>query len=77
LAAVDIAIFREIAGAAGGKKLSKRVFLHLKFGGDAPLELIRWSLAERFGWRLEDVDALKWSELVEFFQIEDGRSRVR
>lgn len=44
-------------------------------GAGMPLELLRWSLAERFGWRLEDVDALSWGDVVEFLQIEDGRRR--
>lgn len=42
-----------------------------------PFELLRWSLAERFGWTLEEIDALSMSDLEEFLQIEDGRSKAR
>jgi hypothetical protein len=38
--------------------------------------LIRWTLAERFGWTLAEVDALSLADLEEFFQIEDGRAKV-
>lgn len=41
-----------------------------------PFELIRWTLAERYHWTLETIDALSMAELEEFFQIEDGRSRA-
>ena len=49
----------------------------LKFDGEAPLELIRWNLAERFGWTLEYVDALSWQDMAELNQIDDGRMRAR
>jgi hypothetical protein len=42
-----------------------------------PLELMRWTIAERFGWTLEQVDALKISDLNEYLQILDGREKHR
>jgi hypothetical protein len=41
-----------------------------------PPELLRWTLAERFGWTLAEVDALSLADLEEFFQVEDGRAKV-
>lgn len=38
-----------------------------------PFELLRWIIAERFGWTIPEVDALPMSDLFEFLQIEDGR----
>jgi hypothetical protein len=34
-------------------------------------------MAERFGWTLPEIDALTWAEMVEFFQVEDGRAKAR
>jgi hypothetical protein len=39
--------------------------------------MVRWSIAERFGWTLEYVDTLALSEVHEWLQIEDGRSKAR
>lgn len=58
-------------------KLSKRVYLAIVAKKDMPLEVMRWSLAERFGWTLSQVDALTIEELHEFIQIEDGRAHAR
>lgn len=41
-----------------------------------PWELLRWSMAERFHWTLEQVDGLSLADLREFFQIEDGRYKA-
>jgi len=49
----------------------------VKFGEPPPFEMLRWSLAERFGWTLREVDSLPLSDLFEFIQIEDGRARAR
>jgi hypothetical protein len=46
-------------------------------GDPPPLELLRWNLAERFGWTLAEVDALAVSDLFELLQIEDGRGKAR
>jgi hypothetical protein len=66
-----------VRSTLSGPKLSKRVYLALKWGQASPLELIRWSLAERFGWTLADVDALSMADLAQFYQIEDGRAKAR
>lgn len=36
------------------------------------MEVIRWQLAEKFGWTLDYIDALPVSELHEFLQVQDG-----
>ena len=41
-----------------------------------PTELIRWSIAEKFGWTLEYVDSLAMADLHEFMQIQDGRAHA-
>jgi hypothetical protein len=41
------------------------------------MELLRWNLAERFGWTLDEIDALSMADLAEFIQIEDGRGKAR
>jgi hypothetical protein len=51
--------------------------MHLKFKKPPPPELIRWSLAERFGWTLDYIDSLSLADLFEFFQIESGREQAR
>jgi hypothetical protein len=40
------------------------------------MELLRWSMAERFGWTLAEVDALSMGDLHEFLQIEDARAKA-
>lgn len=42
-----------------------------------PLELLRWTMAERFGWTLDTVDALTVEQITEFAEIEDGRNAAR
>lgn len=63
--------------AACGPKLSKRVYFALKWNKPVPFEMVRWSLAERFGWTLAEVDALSMADLEEFYQIEDGRMKAK
>lgn len=41
-----------------------------------PFEFLRWILAERFGWTLDEVDALSMADLAQFLQIEDGKSKA-
>lgn len=41
-----------------------------------PFELLRWTIAERFGWTLAEVDALTGADLAEFFNIEDGKIKA-
>lgn len=42
-----------------------------------PIELLRWQIAERFGWTLQEVDSLSWQDLTELLQIDDARNRAR
>jgi hypothetical protein len=46
-------------------------------GEPAPLELLRWSMAERFHWTLETIDRLSIADWHEFLQVDDGRSKAR
>jgi hypothetical protein len=38
--------------------------------------MLRWSLAEKFGWSLEYVDNLSMADIHDWIQIEDGRARA-
>ena len=38
---------------------------------------MRWNLAERFGWKLEYIDALSLGDLNELSQIDDGKAKAR
>jgi hypothetical protein len=40
-----------------------------------PFEDMRWELAEKFGWTLEYIDALKLGDLHELIQVQDGRAK--
>jgi hypothetical protein len=42
-----------------------------------PIELLRWSLAERFKWTLEEVDSLPMQDLQDFLQIEEARMKAK
>ena len=42
-----------------------------------PGETLRWAIAERFGWSLEYVDALRMGDLHEFLEIEEGKHAAR
>jgi hypothetical protein len=53
------------------------VYLAIKHGAPAPLELTIWTLAERFGWTLDYIESLPLARLHEFYQIEDGRAKAR
>jgi len=48
-----------------------------KWGAELPLEVLRWQIAERFGWTLEYVDALNVGDLHELIQIDDGKAKAR
>lgn len=39
-----------------------------------PLELLRWNLAEKFGWTLDYIDGLSLEDLNEYIRIMDGRA---
>lgn len=42
-----------------------------------PLEMLRWQIAERFGWTLEYIDALSLDDLTQMIQIDDGLGKAR
>lgn len=48
-----------------------------KWGASAPFEVIRWQMAERFGWTLEYIDALKIGDIHELIQVDDGKAKAR
>ena len=50
--------------------------MHLKLGHPAPLELMIWTIAERFGWTLEYIDTLSMAKIQELIQIDDARARA-
>lgn len=39
-----------------------------------PFELIRWNLAERYGWTLDYIDGLSLADLAEWIRIQDGKA---
>jgi hypothetical protein len=41
-----------------------------------PFEYYRWELAERFGWTLEYIDALKIEDFHELLQVDDGKAKA-
>lgn len=48
----------------------------LAWNAPTPFELIRWSLAEKFGWTLDYIDGLPLKELHDYFRIQDGRAKA-
>jgi hypothetical protein len=46
-------------------------------GAPAPLEMLEWDLAEKFGWTLEYIENLSLARLYEYLQIQDGRAHAR
>jgi hypothetical protein len=69
-------ILRQDQGGARVKKLAKAVYLALKFKKPPPFELVRWSMAERFGWTLDYIDSLSIDDLFEFYEVEEGRNKA-
>jgi hypothetical protein len=53
------------------------VYKCLKYGASPPLPLIKWTIAERFGWTLDYIDSISLADLHEFFEIEEGREKAR
>lgn len=48
-----------------------------KPGDGKPAEMIRWEIAERFGWTLEYIDALSLGEIHQLINVDDGRVKGR
>jgi len=45
-------------------------------GGESPLEMIIWDIAEKFGWTLEYIDSLSVQKLHDYLQIQDAKIKV-
>jgi hypothetical protein len=39
--------------------------------------MLRWEMAERFGWTLDYIDSLPMAKQHEFLRIEDGKAAAR
>jgi hypothetical protein len=39
--------------------------------------MIRWELAEHFGWTLEYIDSLSLADLHEYWMINTGRAKAK
>jgi hypothetical protein len=48
----------------------------LALGDPIPEEVIRWRLAEQFGWSLEYIDNLSIQDMIEYISIIDGRAHA-
>jgi len=53
------------------------VYLHLKMGAPAPIELLKWNMAEQYGWTLDYIDSLPLSKVHEYYQIRDARHKAK
>jgi len=47
-----------------------------KEGEPAPFEMVRWHLAETFGWSLEYIDSMSFQDVYEYFQIAEGKNKA-
>jgi hypothetical protein len=45
-------------------------------GAPAPVELLKWELAERFGWTLEYIRGLTMRDIQEFYSIADAKYKA-
>jgi hypothetical protein len=52
------------------------VYRALALGEDIPDEVVRWRMAETFGWTLEYIDSLPMAELIEYMSVMDGKSHA-
>lgn len=46
-------------------------------GEPAPPEVLKWVLAEQYGWTLEYISSLPVSAIHEWMQIQDGKGKAR
>lgn len=42
-----------------------------------PIQAVRWKIAERFGWTLEQVDALSLADLYELLEVIEGENKAK
>lgn len=54
------------------------MYLFYKTRGEspAPVELLRWQIAERYGWSLEYIDNLSMADIHEYLQIQDAKAKL-
>jgi hypothetical protein len=52
------------------------VYRALAVGEEMPDEVIRWELAERFGWTLDYIDSLTLHDFLEYVTIQDGKGHA-
>jgi hypothetical protein len=52
------------------------VYKAVKYRKSPPFALVRWSMAERFGWTLEYIDSLSVADLLEFYAVEEGKEKA-
>ena len=55
----------------------ERVHLAIKRGHPKPYELIRWEFVERFGWTLDEVDALSVGDIHQYIMVQMGRNKAK
>jgi hypothetical protein len=48
----------------------------VKYRKSPPFALVRWSMAERFGWTLDYIDSLSVEDLLEFYAVEEGKEKA-
>lgn len=58
-------------GQGARPKLSRRVY-DTTLDGGMTAEQLRWFPVTEFNWTLEQADALKLTDLVEYFEMKDG-----
>jgi hypothetical protein len=44
-------------------------------GTSPPVQMLRWRMAEQFGWTLDYIDSLTAADLFEYLNVEDGKSK--
>jgi len=58
------------------KKLAKRVYIALVAGHDLPLEYLRVTMCERFGWPLREFDSLAIEDVGQILAIWDAQDKA-
>jgi hypothetical protein len=46
-------------------------------GAPAPIELLRWQLAEKYGWTLDYIDGLSVRDVHQHIQIQDAKYKAQ
>lgn len=58
------------------KRLAERAYLFYKMGAPAPSEILKWTLAEKFGWTLEYIEGLSMAQIHEYYQLQDAKYKA-